>query len=72
MVARQSKIFAGFRDWLKAGGYSDSAINQYSVAVRLALGLLNKPYLEIDLDTDFWLYQLEDAISEFHPETQAT
>lgn len=53
MVARQPKIFVGFRDWLKAVGYSDSAISQYSVAVRLALGLLDKPYLKIDLDTDF-------------------
>lgn len=52
MVARQSKIFAGFRDWLKAGGYSDSAISQYSVAVRLALGLLDKPSCEIDPAAD--------------------
>lgn len=48
MVAGQSKIFAGFRDWLKKGGYSDSAISQYSVAVRLALGLLDKSSCEID------------------------
>lgn len=52
MVARQSKIFAGFRDWLKAGGYSDSAVSQYSVAVRLALGLLDKPSCDIDLTAD--------------------
>lgn len=52
MVACQSKIFAGFRDWLKADNYSDSAINQYSVAARLALGLLDKPACEIDPATD--------------------
>jgi site-specific recombinase XerD len=52
VVADQSKIFAGFRDWLKSGNYSDSAINQYSVAVRLALGLLDKPYYEIDPTAD--------------------
>ncbi|MBE7549480.1 MAG: tyrosine-type recombinase/integrase [Anaerolineales bacterium] len=52
MVANQSKIFAGFRDWLKSGGYSDSAISQYNVAVRLALGLLDKPVCEIDPATD--------------------
>jgi site-specific recombinase XerD len=52
VVARQSKIFAGFRDWLKAGGYSDSALSQYSVAARLALGLLDKPSCEIDPATD--------------------
>lgn len=53
MAARQSKIFAGFRNWLKSGGYSDSAINQYSVAVRLALSLLDKPHSEIDSTADF-------------------
>jgi integrase len=51
--AGQSKIFAGFHDWLVAGGYSDSAVKQYSAAVRLALGLLDKPHSEIDLDADF-------------------
>jgi integrase/recombinase XerD len=52
MVARQSKIFTGFRDWLKYGGYSDSTLSQYSIAVRLTVGLLDKPSCEIDPATD--------------------
>jgi integrase/recombinase XerC len=52
VVARQSKIFTDFHDWLKTGGYSDSAINQYSVAVRLALSLFDIPACEIDPATD--------------------
>ncbi|NJN99335.1 MAG: hypothetical protein HC875_37175, partial [Anaerolineales bacterium] len=61
MVARQSKIFAGFRDWLKADNYSDSAISQYSVAVRLALGLLDKSSCEIDPTAD--LDQVRDYLA---------
>ncbi len=45
-------FYADFRDWLKAGGYGESALNIYSVAARLALGLLDKPYWQIDLQLD--------------------
>jgi integrase len=41
-----------FRRWLCDGGYSDSALNIYSCAARLALGLLDKPYWEINLQAD--------------------
>lgn len=53
MDAGQSKIFAGFRDWLTSGGYSDSAVKHYSAAARLALGLLDKPHSDIYLEADF-------------------
>ncbi len=45
-------FYADFRDWLKAGGYSESALHLYSVAARLALGLLDKPYWQIDPQLD--------------------
>ncbi len=45
-------FYADFRQWLVEGGYSDSTLRAYSVAVQVALGLLNKPYWLIDPDTD--------------------
>ncbi len=44
--------YAEFRLWLKATGYSPSALNQYSVAARHALGFLQIPYWLIDTETD--------------------
>ncbi len=41
-------FYTDFRRWLQEGGYSDSSLNIYGVAARLALGLLDKPYWEID------------------------
>lgn len=41
-----------FRRWLRAGGYGESALNQYSVAARLALGFLDIAYWRIDPDAD--------------------
>jgi site-specific recombinase XerD len=45
-------FYASFRDWLKASGYSDSALNIYGSAARTAIGFLQKPYWTIDPDTD--------------------
>jgi integrase/recombinase XerD len=45
-------FYRKFRTWLREGGYGDSALNLYSVAARLALGLLDKPYWLIDAQTD--------------------
>ena len=45
-------FYASFRTWLREGGYGDSALNQYGVAARLALGWLDLPYWEIDPQTD--------------------
>lgn len=45
-------FYDDFRAWLKAGGYGESALDLYSVAARLALGLLDKPYWQIDPEAD--------------------
>jgi integrase len=45
-------FYAGFRKWLKATGYSSSALNIYGIGARLALGYLGKHYWKIDPDTD--------------------
>ncbi|MCA9981341.1 MAG: hypothetical protein KDD89_10920, partial [Anaerolineales bacterium] len=45
--------YAAFRRWLRAAGYSESALNIYSCAVRLAISQLDKPYWQIsDADLD--------------------
>ncbi len=41
-------FFQRFYQWLKEGGYSESARNTYRVSARLALGYLDKPYKKID------------------------
>lgn len=47
-------FYADFRRWLREGGYSDSALNTYGTAARIALGWLDLPYWQIaplaDLD----------------------
>jgi site-specific recombinase XerD len=45
-------FYTTFRRWLRDGGYSDSTLNIYGCAVRLALGWLDKPYWEIDPQAD--------------------
>ncbi len=45
-------FYDNFRAWLQAGGYGPSALNIYGAAARLALGLLDKPYWQIDLESD--------------------
>jgi len=45
-------FYSGFREWLKASGYSDSALNIYGSAARTAIGFLQKPYWTIHPDTD--------------------
>jgi site-specific recombinase XerD len=55
-------FFAAFRRWLRGGGYSDAAIKLYSIAVRLALGLLDKPHWTIHPQTDLdrvWRHVVE-------------
>lgn len=42
----------GFYQWLKQGGYGTTALNVYAVASRLALGYLNRPYWQLDPNTD--------------------
>lgn len=45
-------FYADFRHWLQAASYSDSTLNTYGVAARLALGWLDKPYWLIDPQAD--------------------
>jgi integrase/recombinase XerD len=45
-------FYDGFRLWLRDAGYSQSTRGLYRAAFRLALGLLDKPYWEIDPRTD--------------------
>lgn len=67
-------FFAEFRRWLKASGYSDSALHIYSVAARQAIGFLDKPYWTIDPEGDIdqvsahlHTRQLtEHTVSEYH------
>lgn len=72
MDTGQSKIFAGFYDWLTSGGYSDSVVKQYSAAARLALGLLDKPHADIDLEADFGRVRAYLAERPLAPSTLAT
>jgi integrase len=46
-------FYTAFRRWLIESGYRPSALVTYSIGARLALGLLNKPYWQIDPETDF-------------------
>jgi site-specific recombinase XerD len=45
-------FFKEFRAWLQASGYGFSVLNSYTVAARLAVGHLNKPYGKINCETD--------------------
>jgi site-specific recombinase XerD len=47
-----------FRRWLRQGGYGASALNIYSVAARMAIGLLKKPYWQIDPESDLALIKV--------------
>ncbi len=48
-----NRAFHGrFREWLKKSSYSESALHIYSVAARMAIGYLGKPYWEIDPQAD--------------------
>jgi site-specific recombinase XerD len=62
-------FYIKFRAWLREASYGESAIKIYGTAVRLALGWLDKPYWEIDLDTDL------DRVREYiatHYEREST
>jgi integrase len=45
-------FYNGFRLWLQGAGYSQSTLGIYRAAFRLALGLLDKPYWEINPQAD--------------------
>jgi integrase len=45
-------FYESFRHWLRDAGYSQSTLGIYRAAFRLVLGLLDKPYWEIDPRAD--------------------
>jgi integrase len=65
-------FYDDFRAWLRAGGYGASALMLYSVAARLALGWLDRPYWMIDPESD--LEQVREYITAHYPSpgTQST
>jgi site-specific recombinase XerD len=58
-------FYVGFRHWLQAGGYGESALRLYAVAARLALGTLDKAYWLIDPRDD--LDAVRQAILDTYP-----
>jgi integrase/recombinase XerD len=58
-------FYDDFRAWLRAGGYGESALMLYSVAARLALGLLDRPYWMIDPESD--PEQVREYIAAHYP-----
>lgn len=64
-------FYDGFRKWLKANGYSDSALKIYGAALRMAIGYLRKPYWMIDPEADLDRVREHLAQSERTPNTQA-
>ncbi len=58
-----------FRRWLQEGGYGASALQCYSVASRFALGLLDKPFAQIELPAD--LDRVREALAA-RPVSSAT
>lgn len=47
-IPQNRGFYAAFRRWLREGGYSQSSLDLYGTAARLALSVLNKPYWLID------------------------
>lgn len=45
-------FYANFRRWLQDGGYGYAAVGAYCAATRLTLGLIDKPYWQIDPQVD--------------------
>ena len=62
-------FYDNFREWLQAGGYGPSALNIYGAAARVALGLLDKPYWQIDLESDIAQVQAHFQM-HYAPSTQ--
>jgi site-specific recombinase XerD len=63
-------FLADFRAWLKDSSYGASAVSIYSAAVRQAIGILKKPYWQIDPEADIqaaWEYLQSRPIT---PNTQ--
>jgi integrase len=63
-------FYANFRAWLRESSYSHSALNTYGVAVRLALGWLEKPYWQIDPESDLEQVRQHLATRPLTPSTR--
>ncbi len=63
-------FYENFREWLKAGGYGMSALKIYKAAARVVLGLLNKPYWQIDPEGDIAQVQAH-LEAHYAPSTRA-
>lgn len=50
--ASNQACYAAFRDWLIETGYGPSALQLYTVAARLAFGLLEQPWRQLDPEKD--------------------
>ena len=57
--------YARFRRWLRKGGYAHTTINIYGTAVRLTLGVLNKPYWLLDKEVD--ISRMQTLIAVHYP-----
>jgi integrase len=64
-------FYTAFRRWLTESGYRLSALVTYSIGARLALGLLNKPYWQIDPEADFPAVRAYIATQYSRPGTRA-
>lgn len=65
------RFHADFCLWLRQGGYGASALRIYSVGARLALGFLDKPIEQIDLEHDFQKVRDYLAARSLSPSTRA-
>jgi site-specific recombinase XerD len=51
-LPENQQFYDNFRKWLKNGGFSDSTLTIYGVAVRQALGFLDRYYWQLDPERD--------------------
>ena len=63
-------FFKEFREWLQSCGYRSSTLHQYSVAVRSAIGYLNKPHETIHPVTDLERVRIHFSQRDLSPHTQ--
>jgi site-specific recombinase XerD len=68
-IPQNRGFYAGFRRWLRDGGYSDSTISLYATATRLAMGWLDTAYWLIDPEAD--LDRVREIIAA-HYESEGT
>ena len=65
------RFHADFCLWLRQGGYSASALRTYSVSARLALGFLDQPIEQIDIESDLQKAREYLATRSLSPSTKS-